>query len=308
MPTFKEYVVSQYLPNLYRRQVRPSTVASYSAMLDNHIYPRWSGEPISHLNPARVESLLSEMSSYSAKYQRNVGLLLQAIFNHAVDSEALDRSPMRPYHMAICRPQEKPAWTEAEISRILSALPIEYRLLFQLLALTGMRIGEALALRWVDVDVQRQSIYVHRSAWRACFMDSTKTAVARTIPLAGSLAEGLKQHRLAEISRWLSLAPEDLIFRGSNGRAWSPDFLRREILYPALAECGLPSGDRQSGFPRFRHSAGSIVVSRTGNLKLAQTLLGHSSISTTADIYTHVQPREIANAVDILEQGICKNP
>jgi site-specific recombinase XerD len=66
----------------------------------------------------------------------------------------------------------------------------------------------------------------------------------------------------------------------------------------------MPCGDRESGFHRFRHSAGSIIVSKTGNLKLAQTLLGHSSISTTADIYTHVQPAELAGAVGLLEREI----
>jgi len=303
--TFKEYVQSHWLPNLHRRQVRPSTLASYHSMLKNHVYPYFDSMTISQVDPPRVELLLSSMSSLSPKYQRNVGLLLQAIFNHAVDSEVLDRSPIRAHHMAICRPQEKPSWTPSQVASILAAIPRKYQLIFHLLALTGMRIGEALALRWQDLHLGARSISIHRSCWRTfSFMDSTKTGVSRTIPMPATLSQSFCHHWACESSRCGALADSDLIFRGDDKRAYSPDFLRREVLYPVLRGLGVPCGDRESGFHRFRHSAGSIIVSKTGNLKLAQTLLGHSSISTTADIYTHVQPAELAGAVGLLEREI----
>jgi integrase len=73
------------------------------------------------------------------------------------------------------------------------------------------------------------------------------------------------------------------------------------VLYPVLDRLQLPRPARSSGFHRFRHSAGSFVNAQTGNLKLAQKLLGHSRYETTANIYTHStadQEREAATAVE----------
>jgi integrase len=73
------------------------------------------------------------------------------------------------------------------------------------------------------------------------------------------------------------------------------------VLYPVLDRLHIPRPTRNSGFHRFRHSVGSFVNAETGNLKLAQKLLGHSRYETTANIYTHStsdQDREAAVAVE----------
>ena len=68
-----------------------------------------------------------------------------------------------------------------------------------------------------------------------------------------------------------------------------------------LDRLGIPRHSRSAGFHTFRHSVGSFINAETGNLKLAQKLLGHSNLSTTADIYTHTtqeSEREAALAVE----------
>jgi integrase len=59
------------------------------------------------------------------------------------------------------------------------------------------------------------------------------------------------------------------------------------VLYPTLDRLGIARNSRAAGFHTFRHSAATIVNQKTGNLKLVQKLLGHSNLSTTADVYTH---------------------
>jgi integrase len=96
-------------------------------------------------------------------------------------------------------------------------------------------------------------------------------------------------------------APTDLVFCKPDGRAWHPDVLRRDVLYPALDRLQIPRPARGAGFHCFRHSVGSFVNAQTGNLKLAQKLLGHSRYETTANIYTHSssdQERDAAIAVE----------
>lgn len=74
--------------------------------------------------------------------------------------------------------------------------------------------------------------------------------------------------------------------------------------YPVLDGLGISRASRSSGFHTFRHSAASIVNQQTGNLKLVQRLLGHSNLSTKADVYTHTSNEAEREAALALEQAI----
>ena len=80
----------------------------------------------------------------------------------------------------------------------------------------------------------------------------------------------------------------------SDGSVFQSDMLRREVLYPTLDQLQIPRSLRCAGFHNLRHSAGSFVKAETGNLKLAQKLLGHSNLSPTADIHTYTPPKQNA--------------
>jgi integrase len=94
------------------------------------------------------------------------------------------------------------------------------------------------------------------------------------------------------------------VFCKSDGAPLCPDVLRRDVLYPALDRAGIERGKRSSGFHTFRHSAASFINAQTGNLKLAQTLLGHSTIDMTGNVYTHVDAKEQRVAAEALERAI----
>ena len=80
--------------------------------------------------------------------------------------------------------------------------------------------------------------------------------------------------------------------------------MRKDVLYSTLDRSDIPRQLRSSGFHTFRHSAASFVNAQTGNLKLAQKLLGHSNLSTTADIYTHTSVESDRGAVTAIEKEI----
>jgi integrase len=81
--------------------------------------------------------------------------------------------------------------------------------------------------------------------------------------------------------------PEDFVSCKRDGTILNPDVLRKDVLYAALDRLNIPRPKRSSGFHAFRHSAATLINAETGNLKLTQRFLGHSNVSTTADIYTH---------------------
>jgi len=122
----------------------------------------------------------------------------------------------------------------------------------------------------------------------------------RNIRFGAGLAKILTDH----LQNSQPLGPEDFVFCKLDGSPYHPDVLRRDVLYPALDRLRIPRIPRMCGFDAFRHSVGSIVNAQTGNLNLAQKLLGHSNLSTTADIHTHTFTESEREAAEVIEQSI----
>lgn len=123
------------------------------------------------------------------------------------------------------------------------------------------------------------------------------------IHFGAALAHALASHR----QRSAHIGPENFAFCRPDGFPLNPDVLRRDVLYPALDRLGIPRASRSAGFHTFRHSAASIVNAETGNLKLAQKLLGHSNLNTTVDVYTHTSAEDEREAALVLERAIYGN-
>ncbi len=127
---------------------------------------------------------------------------------------------------------------------------------------------------------------------------------ARMVPYGAVLGEILANHK----RRSLNSQPEDFVFCKPDGDSFNQDVLRKDVLYPILDRLNISRPKRSAGFHCFRHSAASLINSQTGNLKLAQNLLGHSNLSTTADVYTHTSTEAQREASEILEQAVFGNP
>ena len=98
-----------------------------------------------------------------------------------------------------------------------------------------------------------------------------------------------------------------LFFYKPDGNSLNQDVLRKDVLYPILDRLNITRPKRSAGFHCFRHSAASLINNRTGNLKLAQNLLGHSNLSTTADVYTHMSTEAQREASETLEKVVFGN-
>ena len=94
------------------------------------------------------------------------------------------------------------------------------------------------------------------------------------------------------------------MFCSKTGSPLNPDVLRKDVLYPILDKLQIPRSSGASGFHTFRHSAASILNERTGNLKLVQKLLGHSTVDMTANVYTHTSAESEREAALAIERAI----
>jgi len=162
-----------------------------------------------------------------------------------------------------------------------------------LIAATGLRIGELLGLRWRAVDLTNGTLAVRESVFEGQFQLPKTQKARRTIPLGPRTIEGLKVHRTV-VSR---TAPEDLVFGNRNGDPQRESKLLRNVLQPAARSAGLG----RVTWHQFRHIHSSLLNDLRVPVKIAQEQLGHASISTTLNTYTHVVDASHRKAIEAVE-------
>jgi integrase len=301
--TFREFVDSDWMPHQLRNGMKPSTRAGYESALQRHILPVLGELRLASITPLHIENLmkgkLSSKTKLSPKTVVNLLRLVQAIFSAAVDDDLIPRSPVRRKHKPHVPQSEKTAWTPEQVKAISGEIPANYRPIFICLALTALRAGELLGLQWQNLNLETGELRVEQSLWNnqivAPKTKSSKASIWFDKVLTDVFAEQQK--------RSLHTRPDDFVFCKPDGSSLNPDVLRRDVLYPALDRLRVPRIKGASGFHAFRHTAGSVVEARTGRLKLAQRLLRHSNVSTTADIYTHTTQQAEREAAVALERA-----
>lgn len=300
--TLRSLVDNYWKPYLERKNTKPSTLRGYESVLDNHILPSLGDMSLTEIVPINIEELLQvkAKAGYSAKTMRNIIVLLNGIFHLAEDNDLISRSPVRTRHKPVCQRTEKPAWSAEQVRKILDTVQAEYQCLFFCVALTGLRLGELIALQWKYVDLESRRLRVAHSLYRRQLVAPKTVSSARTIPLGEALTSALIMHRKNSIFT----APENFLFCRQDGASLNPDVLRKDVLYPVLDRLNIPRPKGTAGFHAFRHSAASLINAETGNLKITQKFLGHSNVSTTADIYTHTSESMEREAAVALERSI----
>ena len=170
---------------------------------------------------------------------------------------------------------------------------------------TGMRLGELLALRWVDVDLTDRSLQVRGTLYRSSGglkIGEPKTAGSRRrVELGESALEALGRHRVSQKAERLLRGPEwldtGLVFTNESGKAIEDTNFRRRSFEPLLRKAGVPT----IRFHDFRHTAATLLLGQGVHPKIVSERLGHSRVGITLDLYSHVTPTMQRQAVESME-------
>ncbi len=193
--------------------------------------------------------------------------------------------------------KQKPAIIAGEdLARLLNQLEEPYRTMVSLIAATGLRIGELLALRWSVLDLDAGALAVRQSVYEGKFQLPKTQKAVRTIPLGRRTIAALKGHR----ERVTRTAPEDLVFGNRCGNPLRESKMLRNVLQPAAEKAGLG----RVRWHQFRHIHSSLLNDLKVPVKIAQEQLGHASISTTLNIYTHVVDASHRAAIEQVERQL----
>jgi len=186
------------------------------------------------------------------------------------------------------------ALTREQVNVILAVVDPRWRTFFELLATTGLRVSEALALRWRDVqlDGDRASVKVRRACVNGSYGPPKSRHGRRDVPLGFELVRALRARRLA--SEWAS--DDDLVFPAQNGHSMSSRNLRRRTLAPAVEEAGAA----WAGFHAFRHFCASALIAEGRNIVQVSRWLGHGSPAFTLNVYAHLLDDGVGDALSLI--------
>jgi integrase len=268
---------------------KPSTLADYRSVVRAHLLPAFGEHKLEDVDTELVERWISDLLGEGTLSRRSVQKLivvLSGIFRRARRIWQLPVNPVAEVErLSIARRTDVAFYSPEEIHALVRAATSEQdRAILLTAALTGLRMGELLALRWRDVDFVAQAIRVTAS-YTVGTLGTPKSGLGRVVPLVDAVAQALA--RLARSSPWTD--PDDLVFVGEHGTYLDGSALRRRFK-AARDRAGL----RPLRFHDLRHTFGSVAI-RTADPREVQEWLGHADFSTT-QIYMHYRPRADAAA------------
>jgi integrase len=186
--TFAKYAAGHW-ETYISQNLKPSTQASHRSNVKAHLLPMFGKRRLSEISPVQVMDLPKDKAAGGLKPKSplNLYVLLQKMLNLAVALELLNLNPMQRVPKPKVERIGKPSLSPAQVKTIADNMPQNLKALVALLYLTGLRIGEVLALKWSEVNFDQSKLYVRRSvmAWQ------------------GTNAEEPKEHSRKTPSRWI---------------------------------------------------------------------------------------------------------
>jgi integrase len=257
---------------------KPSVLASYRSSLDLHVLPVLGDKRLDTIRRKDIQTLVDRMMThYKPSTVHNMVNPLRTIYRWAESADLLTLDPTVNLKLPAVRSERKISLDPKTVKAMIAALPSVYdRALWAAAFYSGLRAGELAALTWGDVTAD--SIEVRRSYDRRSKVDVLPKSRAgiRDVPMVPDLKAALA----AMPSKLLG----GLIFRGQRGGRLVPNSVYTRSrgawqgTYPVLS------------LHQARHVAVSLWIASGIDAKACQTYAGHSSISTTLDIYTSLQP------------------
>ncbi len=301
-----------------------STVASYRKNVRLHVKPYIGTVPLASLTTARIDAMYRELETTGRKDHREgdglgprttryVHTILSSALAAAVESSRLARNPAAKAHPPTAKQAKSPEmrpWTADQLATFLdwSREHSPYHFAWHMLAMTGMRRGEALELRWRDFNPETASIMVRRSAGvirnkgegAAVMVGPTKGGAARMVNLDPvTVAMGKTQRRERGLVSLQLAAADALILGDAEGRHLHPEHFSRTFR-ETLARCRKDLPDLSViRLHDLRHTHATVLLSKGVPVKTVSARLGHASAVVTMTVYAHCLPGDQASAAAI---------
>jgi integrase len=293
--TFAQFVES-WRENILAMR-KPSSAKAAESHLRVHLIPKLGKLRLDEIDRETIQQLVSLLSRKVSRHTLlNVLGTFGGIIKAAKDYEYNTGNYSRDA-LVLPSPKIRKAvrfFSADEAARILAAAVEEpFRTMFAVTALTGLRAGEVTGLSWIDLDMERQTITVRKSAWYGRLQTPKSRSALRTVPMPDALCDMLNTYRL----KWRH-NPMGLLFATRTGNPYSANWVVQHKLWAILDALKIP----RCGFHAFRHAAATLLIDRGASPTTVQAQLGHSDSRTTLNLYSHVLDGSQREAVEGLAQ------
>ena len=300
--------LNEWLETDHKNHIAYSTYIRYRSLAKNHINPLIGHYLLQDLTPRLLTWLLNEMKTngQSARSQQQARALLSVALKTAEEQELIDANPVRKVRNPQNREGQINPLTIEDVRRLLKTYEGAYMSLrLHIALLCGLRQGEALGLRWTDIDNQRGTIHVvsqlQKIEGQFQFTDLKTHRSRRTIVLGEDTQRVIDSHfkligkyRENAGTNWQDL---DLVFPSEDGTPRSPqiDYAQWQ---GALKLCGISPRRLHDA----RHTAATLMYSQSIGIETISRALGHSSSAITSRLYVHSAEEPLRNAAETLNQ------
>jgi len=303
--TVKQYLTKEWLPAV-KATIRPSTYNSYVQHVECHIVPHIGAVKLQKLTGSQVNALYAKLAESGRKDGKkglspmtihHVRACLHKACKDAVRWGQLSRNPLDaadPPRKKGDGTKEMRTWTKEQLKAFLNAVRDD-RLSppWHTIAMTGMRRGEAIGLRWSDVDLEAGRLSVRRAlipCGREVIVSEPKTVKGRRVialdPGTAEVLKGQAARQLEEQRDWDEAWVETgLVFTQENGAALDPESVSR-YFRQAVKQSMLP----QIRLHNLRHTHATLALQAGVHPKVVSERLGHATIAITLDTYSHAIP------------------
>jgi integrase len=322
--------LEMWLEHVAKPNTRPKTYDAYEYMVRYRLKPALGDKVLSKLTPSDVRAFMQAMTEadLSAKTVKHLRDTLRCALNVAVrdglivrNSAALVKPPRpAPREMLVFTPDQARLFLDLARGKRLEAL-------FTVAICLGLREAEALGLRWADIDLERAALTVRYQLQRVdskLRLTEPKTEKSRrTIYMPNVTLSALAAHKIRQDterqlagSRWVETG---MVFTTRIGTMLDQRDMLREFYRlldtPDLRDPEPDAKKKRRLLPRLRfhdlrHSAATLLLVQGVPMKTVQEILGHSSFSTTANVYSHVLPamkQEAAARMDAVFSPVAPN-
>jgi integrase len=309
-----DFLEDRWLPGI-KGTVRPSTLSSYRLHVRAYIIPRLGSVQLQRLDGGAINAFYASLAEdgrsdgnggLAPASVRRVHATLHRALKDAVRWDMLTRNPADAADPPKVRANSAPemtTWTADELGRFLDSIADDpLYALWHTLASTGMRRGEALGLRRIDLDLDAGRASIRRALITIDYelhVSTPKTGKGRKIALDPRTVEALKAHRRRQVAEQLAMGEHyqdaGLVFARPDGTPIHPD--RASKLFNGLVA--------RSGLPRIRlhdlrHTHATIALRAGIHPKVVSERLGHASIVITLDTYSHAIPAMQSEAAETI--------
>ena len=305
----------------YKHTVKPNTQLNVRRLLDNHILPLFGAYKLDKLTTPLIQNVVNKLADKTNKgeegaflYYDSLHALNKRILQYGVVMQAIPFNPARevilPRNTQKAKREKIKHFDNQELKKFLDYLDSlnlnKFRYyyentLYKFLLATGCRINEALALSWSDIDLDNAIVHITKTLNYKQETNSPKSKTSlRDIDIDQATVSMLKQYRLRQTKEaWKIGKSESVVFSD-----FIHEYPNNRTLQTRLRTHFKRAKVTNIGFHGFRHTHASLLLNSGIPYKELQHRLGHSTLSMTMDVYSHLSKENAKKAVSFYETAL----